>query len=357
MAGKRSVAGDCANDILARFPSSPTQTLAKALYKKWPKVYDSVEHARRTLRYYQGTKGKKCRSHCVDKTHFRPPKDGDATFRKWSALVPDAEPNEWAWQELPEGPRRWLILADPHIPYHDKRALFTALAHADGNCDAVLILGDLFDSYQLSSFDRDPRKRKYSEELSSGWDFLTTLMELRPRPKSIVVKLGNHDFRVERYLCRRAPEMFDMELFSLKTFLRTGPTWRKDNPPNTKLFKGLMGGGIQCVRANDPIRHHQLALLHGHEWGNRFSSPVNPARGAFLKAHECVIQGHEHRKSDHGEATLFGTVVQCWSIGCLCDLHPEYRPIGNKWQHGFAYLNTGSDWSIENHSIIDGGVF
>ena len=52
------------------------------------------------------------------------------------APVPNDRPAVWA-----------LVIADMHVPYHDKRAVEVMLKHADGNCDGVLILGDLIDAH------------------------------------------------------------------------------------------------------------------------------------------------------------------------------------------------------------------
>ena len=96
-------------------------------------------------------------------------------------------------------------------------------------------------------------------------------------------------------------------------------------------------------------------MLLWHEWGRGISNPVNPARGAFLRAKACVVIGHLHQTSQHTEPNLFGVNLACWSVGCLCDLHPKYRPI-NKWNHGFGVLHTQDKWAIENHKIENGKI-
>ena len=113
---------------------------------------------------------------------------------------------------------------------------------------------------------------------------------------------------------------------------------------------------VRVVESMDPIGVGKLLIIHGHEFGGGFSSPVNPARGAYLKAKDCVLMGHEHRTSEHTEQSALGTTVTCWSMGCLCNLRPAYRPF-NKWNHGFATLDlSGPDWRIENKRIVDGRV-
>jgi hypothetical protein len=54
---------------------------------------------------------------------------------------------------------------------------------------------------------------------------------------------------------------------------------------------------------------------------------------------------------------MAGNVVTTYSIGSLCGLSPEYLPY-NKWNHGFATIETQPDGSYEfrNLKIINGKV-
>lgn len=337
MAKRQTPAAQRIDNALTENPQIPSRTLARQLYAESPEMWTNQTACLTAIRGIRGAAGKYKRATTSKTTAKRTPEES-AACQRWGSLLPEPEPGEFKWHELPEGkgmPERWLILCDPHIPYHDK-ALTVALAHAEGNCDGVLLLGDIADAYQLSYWERNPTRRRFVEELDAVKQFLDALQELKP--KRIVYKAGNHEYRLERYLQAKAPELFDMPQFNWQSFLE------------------LDVRGIQWVPAMHPINHHELSLIHGHEWGNRFASPVNPARGAFLKAHDCTVEGHSHRTSHHTEHTLRRRPISCWSIGCLCDLNPEYRPLGNKWNHGFAYLNAGSEWSIENLRIIDGEV-
>jgi len=331
---RQTIAAQVIDDALVAKPKVASRTLARSLFKVHPTLWTTENACCCAVRRLRGAQGNKARRE-VKPTATRTAEESNACHR-WGALLPDAEPVEFQWHTLPEEVDRWLIVADIHVPYHDHKALSTCLAHADGNCDGVLINGDGADAYQLSHFMRDPRKRKFSEEIKSWCKVLDAFKELKP--KRLIWKAGNHEFRLERYLMQKAPELFDVDVFNWPTFCQ------------------LKERGVEWIPACDPIKHHELTIIHGHEWGNRFSSPVNPARGAFLKAHDCTLEAHGHRTSHHVEHTLRGRSISCWSIGCMCDLNPGYRPLGNKWNHGFAYLNTGSSWNVENMRIVNGEV-
>lgn len=147
--------------------------------------------------------------------------------------------------------------------------------------------------------------------------------------------------RLERYLLARCPELWQGKV-------REKIGWR--------AFLDLDQRGIMLIDSMDPISVGKLTILHGHEFGAGATSPVNPARSAYLKGRECCLVGHQHRASEHTEVTMLGTTITTWSTGCLCDLHPRYRPI-NAWGHGAAILDlTGEDWRIQNFRIVEGRV-
>lgn len=333
MAGKRTVVGECARKILDDFPEATSRSLARMLRNRSPEVFTSFERALSAVRVYRGSSGQR---HRIRATHPRG-KEAAEEAQKWSGMLPPPEPTEWNVHKLPDGPSRWLIVADMHIPYHELQPMEAAMKFAEKECDGLLILGDLPDCYSLSPWLRDPRKRQFKPEVDALRKTLDVLAQLKP--KAFVWKAGNHEYRLERYLQARAAELFDLEEFTFPGFMK------------------LKERGITWIPPMDILRHGKLVLLHGHEWGMRFSSPVNPARGAFLRAGECVLSAHEHRSSQHTEPTVLETTITCWSIGCQCNLHPLYRPL-NKWNHGFAVLDVSQPgtWRVENYRIVKGEV-
>lgn len=330
---KRHTSGKLAAEIIAEFPDAPSRQLARMLCKRHPAVYRSVESARTLVQYYRGRLGQAHRAHVPAEKH-RPVEVGEM-LRSNRGYLPLPEPSEWREETLPPGPRKWLIISDIHIPYHDQTAANLAINYGrDHGCDGVLLNGDIIDCYQLSSWARDPRQRSFAGEIELLREMVTALQE---DFGTVVWKLGNHEMRHERYLMAKAPELFGMPQFSYDAYL------------------GLPG--VRIIQPMHPIRQGKLSILHGHEWGSGIATPVNPARTAYLKASGCVIVGHLHRTSEHSEVTIDGTTITCWSVGCLCDLHPLYRPVANRWNHGFAMLSIDGDtWRVENKRIVKGEV-
>lgn len=230
------------------------------------------------------------------------------------------------------------LLYDIHIPFHDLTALNIAVSHLlEKQVDVIILGGDVIDCYQLSNFEKDPRERSFKYEIDTAKSFFA---ELRTVFNGRIIYLeGNHDNRVERFFRQRAPELLDIEVLSLPELLN------------------LRGFGIEWVNNKRVIRLGKLNIVHGHEFGNQIFSPVNPARGLYIKAKCNVIAGHHHQTSEHTENDIEGNVTGAWSVGSLCDPHPKYKPL-NKWNHGFAWVEVeeGGNFSVFNKKIINGKI-
>lgn len=101
----------------------------------------------------------------------------------------------------------------------------------------------------------------------------------------------------------------------------------------------------------------ELNIIHGHEFSGGVFSPVNIARGLFLKAKVSCLQGHNHQTSEHTETNMNGKITTTWSVGCLSELHPAYMPL-NRWNQGFAFVTVADDESfdVQNKRIHKGSV-
>ena len=323
---------DIAREYVKRFPNSKKRTIAQLMYDECMSVFKDVEDARDFIRYATGAKGQKPRKK-IPQEDIKIGKVGNPF-----ELPPSEEP-DWQVINIPEGNNRILLLSDIHVPYHSIDALTQAIEYGQqkNGVNTVILNGDCIDFYQASSFMKDPRKKRISEELDIFKDFLSKLYYSLGEPK-IYFKVGNHEERLERYLYVKAPELIGVEEFKLNNLLEFGKY------------------GIEYIDKKRIIKAGNLSILHGHEFGRSVFSPVNPARGAFMRAKESVIIGHHHQSSEHTEPTLNGKIITAWSTGCLCELNPEYMPI-NKWNHGFAYVETdGEDFKVHNKRIYKGKI-
>ncbi len=239
---------------------------------------------------------------------------------------------------MPRGQNRILLLTDIHLPYHDIDALSLALHWGyERKPNAIILNGDTMDMYQASRFIKDRRLRDLNGEIEMTRDFLAQLREEFDCP--VYFKIGNHEARWENYLKTVAPELLGIADFELSSILRFGEL------------------GVTEIKSNQVIKAGKLSIMHGHEFGHQVFSPVNAARGLYMKAKASSIIGHHHQTSEHSEKDLNGEVVTTWSVGSLCGLSPEYMPY-NKWNHGFAWIETfdNGDFEVKNLRIINGKV-
>ncbi len=328
---------EVATELLKRFPEAATMTLARIAVRESPSLFLTLESARTLFRRLRGASGESGRKKILDKSYFRPPgKPGDP----FSAIPEGLQhfEEEWASVQL-GGPRQVLLLADVHIPYHDKRALTAALNYgSDHEADTILLNGDISDCFSVSFWEKDPRKRDFAGEVESVRGFLGIVRRGFPKAE-IIYKLGNHEERFERYMSVKAPELLGMDEFSLE-----------------KIFH-FEEFGIRKVGDKRPIKLGKLNVVHGHEYKFSIQNPVNPARGYFLRAKTHCLGSHLHQASQHTEKNIEGKLISTWSTGCLCDMHPDYSPINN-WGHGFAFIDVakGGEFSVRNLKMIDGKI-
>jgi hypothetical protein len=313
------------DQMVKKHPSAASRQLARMLYAAHPLVFPSWDAAYSAVRYRRGTMGAKNREH-VGKIVPRLvlPKSAAKVFTH--VHVTDCE--------------RTLVLPDVHIPYHNDEALAAAIEEGrKAEVDCVLLNGDVLDCHMLSKFEKDPEARSFKDERQTAKHFLAYLRQEFPTQR-IIYRDGNHEDRLLRYVMAKAPELYDETILSIPALLNLGE-WE-----------------IEHVTHKRTIYLGKLPVLHGHEFAAGFIPPVNPARGAFLRAKQSVVVSHHHRTSEHTETALDGSIITTWSTGCLSDLHPQYSPY-NSWNHGAAIIEVSrkdGTYSVRNFRIAKGKV-
>jgi len=312
----------------------PTHTLSKVLYKENKSLYHSLEHARGCLRRIEGKKGNRNGKEMKDKSLVMERDRPNNPYK-----LPESEEQEIKPYIIPSKCTRILLLSDIHIPYHSIEALTLALDFGkEKKIDTIILNGDTIDFYLISRFQKDVRKRSIPHELEATRQFLSTLRQEFPQAH-IIYKVGNHDARLRAYLMIKAPELLGIQEFELQNLLQ------------------LKSFNIDFVDDKVIMKLKALNILHGHEFGQNVFSPVNVARGLFLKANAIAIQGHNHQTSENTVTTLNGDMVTTWSTGCMCELQPDYLPY-NKWNRGFAYIEVnGKEFEVFNKRIKGDKVF
>jgi predicted phosphodiesterase len=247
-----------------------------------------------------------------------------------SATEPDRSPIKVATKKA-------LLLYDIHIPYH--AALPVSIALSVGKAagvDTLIFGGDTMDFYMASDYVKDPRRRSLASEAESVRAFLADVRSIFKK-EQIYYMEGNHEYRLKNYMRTRADKLIGLPGTTLETLL------------------ALDELKIKLVQDKRRLLIGSLNVLHGHEFPN-IGAGINPARSLFMKAKSSSIIGHCHRKSEHSEVTLNGGRIACWSVGCLCNLSPDYFPYNN-WVWGFAIVEVDKSghYTVHNKYISNDG--
>ena len=312
---------------LVEFPDVNTWTLAKMIVAKHPDL--NAENVRGVIRYYRGNKGNEARSKIINKQFFRA-NDGNYNLKAVNIST----------QDFIFPHKKPLIVSDIHLPYHDIDAIEIALEKAYKNgVDSIYLNGDILDFYQVSRFTKEGGAMSIKEERDMFFEFIGWIKSNFDVP--IYFKSGNHEERLAKYINDKAPDLAQLPELTLSGFLK------------------LDDLGVQFVDGRQKAMMGKLIVVHGHEFGESIFSPVNPARGLFLRAKSSTLAGHNHQTSEHHENNLKNDSMACFSTGCLCQLTPNYRPFAyTKWNHGFAIVEIDADdtFEVSNYRIIDGKV-
>lgn len=337
MARQKSGRKKLVTDLLLEFPDADNRTLARLLYDRHVGEFSSLEAARSSVRHYRGNNGATSKTPAANKELHRENGKAGQSFK-----FPAGLKQRKRMMHLKE-PGKYLILSDVHVPYHSEVALEAALRYGiDAGCKHLVLNGDFLDFYKLSRWSQDPRYRNVSEEIETGRQILSELEKHFKGSDSVkVYKVGNHEDRYEQFLYAKAAALVGVDQFQLKKILPIDPkTWK-------------------FVESKQLYKIGKLLMLHGHEVGRGMFDPVNIARGMWLRLQQTAMVGHWHRTSTHVETTGVKEAVNpSYSIGCLCDLAPDYAPV-NKWNAGFAVVNldVSGNYQVRNLIIHNGQVY
>lgn len=324
--------GEIVKAALKQFPTASTRALARIIYDDNKELF-TLEKARDLIMYYRGAKGKRLNKSLADKSFVRK-KTNDDPFE----FIPKSYAMRRDTWHLPTSIKNVAVWGDLHIPYHESDAVKAAIKLAkDDKVDAIFLNGDVMDFFGLSFHEKNPKNRpRISEELESARQFLKGLRKHFPNIPIYWID-GNHEYRLERYLAVKAPELLDTSEFQIASLLR------------------MAEYGITYLGFRTKCYFGKLLVEHGDRL--KGTGGVNPARTARLKYKRSVLVNHFHKLSVDSGKQYDGDVMTCWSNGCLCELEPEYMEV-NEHVHGVCHVQmNGDNYRVRQYQIINGKVF
>jgi len=216
--------------------------------------------------------------------------------------------------------KKSAVINDQHIPYQDIKTnelVFEFIK--DFQPDIIDIPGDLIDFWQMSHFDKDPkRKHTLQADIDKAHEYLKTLREIVPNAE-IELHAGNHGDRLRKYIWRNASELECLRSLSVE------------------FLMGLDKLNISYIADEGGFRQRgNLCVTHGTVVSQ---DSALTARRMLKKYGLSVIHGHTHRGGSTYITDLLGT-RGAWENFCLCDfkLAKEWRMGMVNWQAGFSYI-------------------
>lgn len=330
--GKPQQGARIIREYILKFPHTSKKSLAKKIFDENELLFKDAEHVRGVIRRITGANGEKHRLTTKNILQHHAPHSRENPYG-----LPQSEAVPFEPYILPKANNNILFLTDIHLPYHDINALTLAINYGkEKNINTIFLNGDIMDCYSASFHEQDPKKRDLGYEFEVCRNFLDLLQREFPLAK-IFLKEGNHEMRWERYLRVKAPIILDMEEFRLSVILH------------------LREKGIEWIPNKQLVKIGKLNVIHGNEY--KGGGGINVARTLWLRAGDNVIAGDKHKTQTGLKTNIDKKTVGTWSVGCLCELNPEYMPF-NEWNLGFAHIEISSngEFVVHNKSIINGRI-
>ena len=232
--------------------------------------------------------------------------------------------------------RKDLFISDLHAPHHNKSAVGAVLEYARWyKPDGVHVLGDVGNFTSVSHWLHKKGKKlplegkRIAKDMTSACDMLNDINMATPKATNRIVTIGNHEYWVEQYI-EDHPELEGLMEIDIE-----------------HRYGGL---GYKCIKFNEPYRNGKLLEFHGF-----YTNKYHAAKTVSVFGRSCIYN-HTH---DHQvfEDTFWKDRHMAMSIGCLCDMNPDYlRNHPTKWVHGFATVEffSSGNFTVDFINIING---
>ena len=339
MAGKKTtMTGQIILDYLEKYPQwMPSHTLASLILKENKNHFDNTEAIRSLIRYYRGKMGNALRDSLAVKTYKE-----DFTRHSANFVQPPTWVKEKVVFSLPVGIKKMGFISDIQVPFHDPKAIDITFDYLTKyGIDTLFINGDLVDFYQISDFQKDPRVRKFDEEHEAIIEMLAYIRKSFPSITIYYNLDANHEFRYERYMRTKAPELLGLQLFEIEDLLQL-------NVFDIKPLKNI-----------DHVKFGHLPIIHGDTTFRR-GSGVSPAKTLYDRVKQSAIASHVHRTSEYTTKNQFdGEIFTCWTTGHLMHPNVDYCKHIDQYNQGFAVLEKekSGDYRVNNKRIIKNKVY
>lgn len=219
-----------------------------------------------------------------------------------------------------------VTISDLHVPFHNMDFIKLFIEFLKGyQPDNIILNGDIVDFYDLSHFDKNPKRIGVLQKELDVVNGILRLIRLSCPKSQIVYIEGNHEDRLRKFLWKNPSisSLRDLKLERLLRFSEIG---------NIRLAEEYDIRGMKFT-------HGSLVRKHGSY----------SAKAEYEKYLQSGASGHTHRLGLYNKTTN-GRTDEWVETGCGCLLRPEYIKGCPDWQNGFLITHIVGD-KIHNQLV------
>jgi predicted phosphodiesterase len=238
----------------------------------------------------------------------------EAAWQQWQKAIGQARDRYKGPKAKRKGvTQKILVVPDVHAPFHEE-GMFADMLQREADADKVICIGDLSDSYALSTYTHY-RRMPFAEEWASVTLCMQAMSESFPEVEIVV---GNHDARLEKRLRERLSEDMVDAVKYLSGGVLCPITALAKHYPNVHVANHRVPGGdsvdwfTTCGDAwlGHPEKYSRTpgaALRFVDEWLNDNEYALG------LNRYRLVVLGHTHTYSQF----LWRAGTMLIECGCL----------------------------------------
>lgn len=220
--------------------------------------------------------------------------------------------SKYKQQQLPSSDEIKIVtISDLHVPFHNMKFINLFIEFVrDFQPDKIVLNGDIVDFYDLSNFDKNPKRVGVLQKELDIVNGILMLIRLACPNAEIIYVEGNHEDRLRKFLWKN-PSMSSLRDLKLERLLR---------------FYDV--GNIKLV---EDFNVRGMRFTHGSLVRKNSSYSAKAEYDRYLQS---GASGHTHRLGVYNR-TIEGKTDEWIETGCGCLLNPEYIKGCPDWQNGF----------------------
>lgn len=242
----------------------------------------------------------------------------------------------------------WVIGSDIHFKHENKAAVNCFLETIDlVKPTGIILNGDIMNcgSFSRHEIFNKPKchwtdDQFFEDSEHEYWvlnNFLDKIDEIAPKSQKIWND-GNH-------------EMW------LNEFIKQSPKTREDKFGLDNRL-GLIDRGYERNKYRKLVSLGKLRVTHTL-FDRGGAGTQNHSKKHVETMGKSILYGHYHDIQSFSKITPEHVTHMAWSVGCLCDMNPDYLRNGpQNWSHGFAivYVFPNGYFQVDQKVITKGKV-